>query len=84
MTRRRFSDLEKNLSPKRRARIDRAATKLRKEMDLAKLRVARTRALAVLGQRLKIKSGYLLRYAQESARGVKMPVALTMAHRSAA
>jgi transcriptional regulator with XRE-family HTH domain len=53
--RHKFSNLEAKLPPERRARIDRAAAKLRKEMDLAQLRMARALSQAEMGERLQVE-----------------------------
>lgn len=53
--RHKFSNLEAKLPLRRRAHIDRATTKLRKEMDLAQLRMARELSQAEMGERLNVE-----------------------------
>ena len=53
--RHKFSELVAKMPPKRRARVDRMAEKLREEMDLTQLRTARQLSQAALGEILHVE-----------------------------
>ena len=53
--RRKFAELEAKLTPARRARIDRLAAKLGRDMDLMQLRTARQLSQAALGEILHVE-----------------------------